>query len=226
MNSDALARRIDHAILRPSLSLDAIYADLDSIQHLPLASVCVRPFSVRECAKRTSIPIGAVVGFPHGGEAAATKREEAVRAIGDGAIEIDMVVNASLALGGAWATVTDEIEGVCVACHEQRAILKVIFENAYLDDGTKIRLCQVCSAIGVDFVKTSTGFGMVNGVVGGATVADVRLMREHTDARIGVKASGGIRTLHDVEAMLAAGADRIGTAATLDILGEAELAGG
>ena len=226
MAPNDVAALIDHAILQPAISIDQMKENLDQVRSFPLAPICIPSFAVSMAVRHiegANIPIGAVVGFPHGGEIVETKVDEAVRAIEHGAADIDFVVNPRFVLSEVWADVTREIEMLSDACHRRGAIVKVIFENAYLNDELKIKLCQICSAIGADFVKTSTGFATVKDMPSGATELDVRLMRQHTAPEIGVKASGGIRDLDQLGRLVAAGANRIGTAATLAILQEAAI---
>jgi deoxyribose-phosphate aldolase len=226
MTASTVAGLIDHAILQPTMTLEDADGELSAVSGLPLASVCVRPFFVSHAKSRLDfIPVAAVVGFPHGGEDPEIKREEALRALGDGAQDIDFVLNATQVLSGNWSEVEREIELLTTVTHLHSGIVKVIFENAYLKDEMKIRLCKICSDAGVDFVKTSTGFAYLRDAEGnlfasGATIDDVALMRNHASPEVGVKASGGIRTLADVQAMVEAGANRIGTASTLAILAE------
>lgn len=218
---------IDHAILQPTVTIESFDREIDSIAELPLASVCVRPFLVARAVEKLEgkVPVGVVVGFPHGCELTQIKAQEADLALDQGALDVDMVVNVSQVLSGDWTSVVGEIDLLNRLVHSKGGFLKVIFENAYLPDHDKIELCQICSKLGVEFVKTSTGFAYLRNEDGsfrtsGATAADVRLMREHTEPHIGVKASGGIRTLPDFTRMVESGANRIGTAATLAILEE------
>jgi deoxyribose-phosphate aldolase len=155
------------------------------------------------------------IGFPHGAHATKIKVAEVEQALVDGATEVDCVINISKARSGDWEYVRREIEEVTAAAHGKRAKIKIIFENAYHDDATKIRLCEISGEIGVDWVKTSTGFAS-----NGATVADVELMRKHSPQHVQVKASGGIRTLDALLAMRDAGATRVGSSSTAQILEE------
>jgi deoxyribose-phosphate aldolase len=194
--------------------------------------VCVKPYAVKQAVeqlKGSGVEVGCVIGFPHGNSSTAVKVFEAEQACKDGATEIDMVINIGKALGGDWDYVEKEIKAVTNTCHRNNAIVKVIFETDYVTGtGDKIRLCEICTRVGADFVKTSTGFGFVKQPNGdfnykGATVADVGLMRKHSGPRVQVKCAGGVRTLDDLLKMKAAGATRSGATATEVILEEAKM---
>lgn len=213
---DELAKMIDHALLGPKLTDEEVAAGCRIAKAYHVAGVCVKPYAVGLAAdllKGSGVKVGTVIGFPHGANATAVKAAEAERACRDGAEELDMVVNIGKVLGGDWDFVARDIEAVVAAGRAHGAIVKVIFENCYLGDEQKIRLCAAAAAAGAAFVKTSTGFGD-----SGATLADVRLMRRHTPAHVRIKASGGIRTLEQFLDFRAAGADRIGVSATAAIL--------
>lgn len=171
--------------------------------------------------------VGTVIGFPHGNSATRIKVAEAEQACRDGAVEIDMVVNIGKVLSDDWAYVRAEIQAVHVVCREYKALLKVIFETDFLPDKAhKIKLCQICTEVGVEFVKTSTGFGFVKGIDGrygyeGATVEDLRLMLNHAGPPVRVKASGGIRTLDELLLVREMGVSRVGTSSTAAIMQEA-----
>jgi deoxyribose-phosphate aldolase len=175
----------------------------------------------------SQVKVGCVIGFPHGNSSTAVKIFEAEQACLDGAVEIDMVINIGKTLGGDWDYVEDEIKAVTDICHKHKAIIKVIFETDFVtktDD--KIRLCEICTRFGADFVKTSTGYGFVKQPDGsynykGATLADVELMRKHSGPSVQVKCAGGVRTLDDLLKMRAAGATRSGATATEAIIAEA-----
>jgi deoxyribose-phosphate aldolase len=168
--------------------------------------------------------VGTVIGFPHGSTTTQAKCHETRIACQQGAREVDMVVNVGKVLGEDWSFVEADIRAVVEAAHECGALAKVIFENEYLpSDSLKIELCRICSRVGADFVKTSTGFGFVSGPGGivppvGATDHDLKLMRAHADPRVGVKASGGVRTYQDALRVVALGATRIGTSSTAAIV--------
>ncbi len=211
-----LARYIDHTLLRP----DALAADVDKLcseaAEFRFAAVCVNPTWVRRAAdnlRGTEVEVASVVGFPFGATPTEIKVFEARRAIRDGAGEIDMVINIGALKSGMQAQVRDDIAHVADACHESGALCKVIIETGLLTDEEKVIACRLAQQARADFVKTSTGFAK-----GGATVFDVALMRETVGPRMGVKASGGIRTAEDVKDMIAAGATRIGASAGVRIV--------
>jgi deoxyribose-phosphate aldolase len=189
----------------------------------------VKPYAVPQSAAAlagSTTAVCAVAGFPHGNSHVALKVAEAERAIREGATEIDVVANAGKVLGGDWAYVSDELKAVNAACTAHGAILKVIFENDYLQDEPIIRLCELCTELGVAFVKTSTGYGFVKQPDGdynyrGATDHHLRLMRQHSGPGVQIKAAGGVRSLDDVLRVRALGVTRIGATATEAILAEA-----
>jgi len=214
-----LAKMIDHALLSPTLDHQALESGCQLAAAYDVASVCIMPYYVRRCAEilsGTRVIPGTVIGFPHGGQATATKVAEAKTAIADGAAELDMVCNISMVLSGDWDYVQDEIAAIVALAHESGRKVKVIFENCYLQDDHKQRLCEICCSTGADWVKTSTGFGS-----GGATPADLRLMIQHTSPPTEVKASGGVRDLETLLDYRALGVTRIGASATAAILDEA-----
>jgi deoxyribose-phosphate aldolase len=155
------------------------------------------------------------IGFPHGGHTTAVKEAEAKRAVADGGQELDMVINISQALSGRWAYVRDDIRAVIDVAHGADRQVKVIFENCYLNDAQKIRLCEISGELGADWVKTSTGYGP-----GGATPADLALMRRHAPSRVQIKAAGGVRDLDTLLQVRALGVTRVGASRTSGILDE------
>ena len=159
--------------------------------------------------------VGTTIGFPHGGHVTAIKVAESRQAAADGARELDMVVNIGKVLSGDWHYVADDMRAVVEAAHRDGALVKVIFENCFLNDAQKERLCEICGEAGADFVKTSTGYGD-----GGATDDDLRLMRRCSPPRVQVKAAGGVRTLDRLLAVRALGVTRVGATATKAILDE------
>ena len=213
-----IAKTIDHSLLRPELD-DAFVEDgcrLAAKYHV--ASVCVRPADVRRAKAildGTDVAVGTTIGFPHGNHLTEVKVFEAKRALADGATELDMVLQIGALKSGRDADVEADIRAVVEVGHAAGAIVKVIFENAYLTDAEKVRACHLTEAAGADFVKTSTGFAS-----GGATHDDLRLMRANTSAAIGVKAAGGIRTLDALLAVMDLGVTRIGATATATIIEE------
>lgn len=229
-SADDILACCDHAVLHPTLTDDQIDRELDAIRELRIASVCIKPYAVAAAARRlaeTSIAVGTVIGFPHGSAKPSVKAFEAAAAFADGATEIDMVINIGKALSHDWAYCREDIRAVLDVVRTRHGVLKVIFETDYLTDETaKARLCELCSELRVDFVKTSTGFGFARQSDGsfaarGAQESDVRLMRRLCAPQVGVKASGGIRTLADARRFLELGATRLGTTATLAIWREA-----
>ncbi len=211
-----IAGIIDHTILKP----DSTAADVQKIcaeaRRYHFASVCVNPYWVPLAAfelRDSAVKVCAVAGFPLGANTTVIKVAEAVQATRDGAREIDMVLNIGEFLSGNDAAAGSDIRAVAEAAHAGGAVLKVILETALLNDDQKVRACELAKIAGADFVKTSTGFGP-----GGATAADVVLMRRTVGPDMGVKAAGGIRTLEDLQAMVDAGANRIGASASVKII--------
>jgi deoxyribose-phosphate aldolase len=209
---------IDHTLLKP----DANRADIETLcreaAEYKFASVCVNPTWVATCARLlagTPVKVCTVVGFPLGATTADTKHFETRRAIFDGARELDMVINVGALKSGDLPLVERDIAAVTTPCREVGAISKVIIETALLTDDEKVTACTLAKAAGADFVKTSTGFAS-----GGATASDVALMRRVVGAEMGVKASGGVRDLEGLKAMVAAGATRIGASAGVRIVQE------
>jgi len=225
-----LAKMIDHSILQPTHTDEDLKIQCEVARKYDVASVCVKPYAVTAAVgllKDSSVKVGCVIGFPHGNSSTAVKIFEAEQACRDGATEIDMVINIGKALGGDWKYVENEIKAVSDTCHRNQAIVKVIFETDYVvKTEDKIRLCEICTRAGADFVKTSTGYGFVkqpNNYFSyrGATIEDVGLMRKHSGPGVQVKCAGGVRTLDDLLKMKAAGATRSGATATEAILEEA-----
>ena len=215
---EEIAQMIDHSILRPHQGEAETREGCALARRYGVASVCVKPCYVAlaaECLAGSPVRVGTVVGFPHGSHTTATKCFEADDACRLGARELDMVVNIAAVLSEKWADVERDIAAVFEAARRHGAILKVIFENCYLEDRHKAMLCEICGRVGVDFVKTSTGFG-----TGGATEDDVRLMRAHSPASVQIKAAGGVRTLDAAIHMRELGCTRIGATATAAILDE------
>jgi len=211
-----VAKMIDHSLLRPELTLDAVLEGCVLAARYDVASVCVKPADVAAAVKMlagTSVLVGTVVGFPHGSSVTAVKAAEARAALDDGARELDMVLNIGLLLGREDAAVADDIRAVTDVARDGGALVKVIFENAYLTDEAKVRACHLAEDAGADYVKTSTGFAP-----GGATLEDVRLMRASVSERVKVKAAGGVRTLDVLFDMHRAGATRFGATATAAML--------
>ena len=215
----AVARALDHAVLRPEYTSRDLAAHAAMCIERGVGCICVRPCDVAAAARLVAgspVAVASVIGFPHGANTTAVKVAETERAVADGAIELDVVVNLSWVLDGRFDGVRDEIVALTDATHAGGGLVKVIFENCFLDDAAKLRLCAICTEAGADWVKTSTGFGP-----GGATEADVVLMRRACPPRVGVKAAGGIRDLDTLERYRALGADRVGASRTRDIAAEA-----
>lgn len=226
-----LAKMIDHSLLQPHLTDTELEAGCALALQYDVATVCIKPYYVTRAAellKGSDVGVCTVVGFPHGGNTIAIKVAETRQACKDGATEIDMVVNVGKVLSEDWRYVKKEIYAILKECHKHGAILKVIFENDFLPkDKYKVKLCKICSTLGVEFVKTSTGYGYTKQADGsynykGATEADVRLMRKNSAPEVQVKAAGGIRTLDELLKMKALGATRIGATATVVMLEEAK----
>jgi deoxyribose-phosphate aldolase len=211
-----VAKTIDHSLLRPELTLEEVLAGCELAAAYRVASVCCRPLDVRHCRDALAggeVAVGTVVGFPHGASTTAVKAAEAERALGDGAVELDMVLPIGWLRSGHDAYVKDDIAAVVAVAHAGGAIVKVILENAYLTDEEKVRGCQLSEAAGADFVKTSTGYAP-----SGATMDDIRLLRASVSDRVKVKAAGGIRTLDLLLEGVNAGMDRCGATATAAII--------
>ena len=225
-----IAKMIDHSLLHPTMTDEELRAGCDIAKKYHTASVCIKPYAVKKAAewlRGSGVPVCTVIGFPHGSHTTDIKVAECKQACEDGAAEIDMVVNIGKVLSGDWGYITEEIRLINAEAARHGAIVKVIFENDYLKDEHKIRLCGICSAIPVAFVKTSTGYGYLKGDDGkfftrGATLDDVKLMRKHSSPGVEVKAAGGIRTLDELIRMRDAGATRIGATATAVIIEEAK----
>ena len=215
-----LAKYIDHTILKPDATADEVDRLCSEAEQYRFASVCVNPSWVKRAAtnlRGTGVPVCSVIGFPFGATTPEIKAMQARRAIRDGAREVDMVINVGALKSGDHAGVLTDIEKVVDSAHEAGVLVKVILETSLLTDEEKVVAASLAKQAKADFVKTSTGFS-----TGGATVYDVALLRETVGPRMGVKASGGIRTKSDVEDMVAAGASRIGASAGVQIVGEGQ----
>jgi deoxyribose-phosphate aldolase len=214
----AIAKMIDHSLLNPSLTAAALEEGCALAVRYNVASVCIVPYYLARCAALlagTTVHTSTTIGFPHGGHTTAVKLTEVRQALADGGEELDAVINISKARSGDWQYVREELAALAAATHAGGAKIKVIFENAYLDDAAKIRLCEICAEIGADWVKTSTGYAP-----SGATLADLELMRKHSPATVQVKAAGGVRDLDTLLAIRDIGASRVGTSNTQAILEE------
>ena len=213
MDQKEILRRVDHTVLTPTATWEQVKAVCDEGKQFCVASVCVPPRYVKRANDYvgSSLKICTVVGFPNGYSTPEVKVFETEDAIRDGADEIDMVINQGLARDGDWEGVLAEIKAVKASCKGR--ILKVIIEACNFTYEEKVALCRVVSMSGADFIKTSTGFAQ-----GGATVEDVRLLREHVSPDVRVKAAGGIRTFEQAQAMIDAGAERIGASALVSLV--------
>jgi deoxyribose-phosphate aldolase len=219
-SAGGVATMIDHTLLKADATRKDVEALCREAAEYRFASVCVNPTWVAECARLlrgTPVKVCSVVGFPLGATTPDTKHYETRRAIFDGAQEIDMVINVGALKSGDLRVVERDIEAVAVPCREGGALSKVIIEAALLTDDEKVKACTLAKAAGADYVKTSTGFGP-----GGATAADVALMRRVVGDDMGVKAAGGVRDLEGLKAMVAAGATRIGASAGVRIVQESK----
>ncbi|HWW82897.1 MAG TPA: deoxyribose-phosphate aldolase [Vicinamibacterales bacterium] len=211
---------IDHTLLKPDATRNLIEELCREAAQFGFATVCVNPTWVRLCARllsSTHVGVCTVVGFPLGATTADVKAYEARRAIFDGAREIDMVINVGALKSGDLRLVERDIEAVVSPCRDCGALSKVIIEAALLTDDEKVTACTLAKAAGADYVKTSTGFGP-----GGATAADVALMRRVVGSDMGIKAAGGVRDLAQMKAMVAAGATRVGASAGVKIVQQAK----
>jgi len=226
-----LAKMIDHSILHPTMTDEDLLRECEVAEKYHVASVCVKPYAVKlaaEVLKGSDVLVGCVIGFPAGNSATEVKVFETEIACNDGAVEIDMVVNIGKVLQGDWNYVEKEIAAVTQTCHKNGAIVKVIFETDYVTKQKDIiRLCQICTKVGADYVKTSTGFGFVKGGDGkysyeGATIPNLELMKKSVGPNVKVKAAGGVRSLDGLLAVQQAGCSRCGATATVSILEDAK----
>jgi deoxyribose-phosphate aldolase len=225
-----IAKMIDHSLLHPTMTDEEMKKGCALAVKYNVASVCIKPYAVKQMAewlRGSDVLPGAVIGFPHGNSSIEVKVFETEQAIKDGAVEIDMVVNIGKVLGGDWKYVEKELGAIVAVTKKHKAVLKVIFENDFLpEDSYKIKLCEICTKLKVDYVKTSSGYGFVRGTDGkysykGATIPDLKLMRKHSGKDVQVKAAGGVRTLDELLAVKEAGVTRVGASATDKIMEEA-----
>jgi len=220
MTDREILSRIDHTLLKMTASWQEIKTLCDEAVRFKTAAVCIPPCYVKPVFEEygNDPVIATVIGFPLGYSITAAKVLEAERAVLSGASEIDMVINASDVKNGRFDFVLEEIKLVKKACGEK--ILKVIIETCYLSEDEKVRLCEIVTEAGADFIKTSTGFGTA-----GATLADVELFKKHIGANVRIKAAGGVKTREDLEAFINAGAARIGTSSAVKLLASGTAAG-
>ncbi len=217
-----LAKMIDHTLLKPEATEQQVYKLCNEAVENGFGAVCVNPCWVKTCVRAlegSNVKIASVIGFPLGATTTSAKRAEAAEALKSGAKELDMVLNIGQLKSGQLNAAMKDMQSLARLAHKNNALLKVILETCLLSDEEKVIACKLAIQAGVDFVKTSTGFS-----TGGATVEDVALMRETVGPKIGVKASGGIRTYEDAIKMINAGANRIGCSAGVQILKEAKAA--
>lgn len=215
-----LARMFDHSLLQPTLTDADLEKGILLAREYGVASVCIKPYAVRLAAKLLAgspVQASTTIGFPHGGHVTRIKVAESEIALADGATELDMVVNVGKVLSGEWNYVADDIAAVVRVAHAANAKVKVIFENAYLKDEQKKELCKICGEVRADWVKTSTGYAET-----GATVEDLKLMRQFSPPHVQVKAAGGVRTYEKLLEVRAIGVSRVGATATKTILDEAK----
>lgn len=220
-----IAKMIDHSLLQPALTVEQLELGCSLAVSYRVASVCIMPYYLKRCAELLSgsgVKASTTIGFPHGGHATDIKIAETYKALADGGEELDMVVNISKVLSGDWDYVQKEITEIVTITHKAGQKVKVIFENYYLKDEHKIKLCEICGNAKADWVKTSTGYAVVKaGENGGATDHDLRLMRQHSPKHVQVKAAGGVRDLDRLLLVKSFGVTRVGASATQAILDEA-----
>jgi deoxyribose-phosphate aldolase len=213
-----IAKMIDHSLLNPSLTDRELEEGCRQGVDYNCASVCIMPYYLQRCAtilRGSTVKPSTTIGFPHGGHTTAIKLAEAKKALEDGGQELDMVVNISKVLSGDWAYVRQELKSAIDLTHDHGQKIKIIFENCYLKEEHKVRLCEICGELRADWVKTSTGYG-----TGGATLEDLKLMRAHSPAHVQVKAAGGVRDLDKLLEVRALGVTRVGASRTAAILEE------
>ena len=213
-----IAKMIDHSLLNPVLTDRELEKGCRLALDYDVASVCIMPYWLRQCAeilRGSAVMASTTIGFPHGGHTSAVKLAEITRALEDGGEELDMVVNISKVLSEDWDYVRTELKAMIDLTHSAGQKTKVIFENAYLKDTHKIMLCRICGELGADWVKTSTGYAP-----GGATIEDLKLMRQYSPPQVQVKAAGGVRDLDKLLEVRALGVTRVGASRTAEMLDE------
>jgi deoxyribose-phosphate aldolase len=216
LNYADLAKMLDHSLLNPTLTWRELEQGCRLARAYDVASVCILPHALARCTELlagSTVQPSTTIGFPHGGQRTAIKVREAELAVADGGTELDMVVNISQVLSEQWGYVRDDIRGVIEVAHAAGRKVKVIFENCYLQDRHKIQLCELCGELNADWVKTSTGYG-----TGGATLEDLRLMREHSPPHVQVKAAGGVRDIDKLMEVRAIGVTRCGASRTKEMM--------
>jgi len=213
---EQIAKMIDHSLLNPILTDEELEAGCQVALKYDVGSVCIKPYYLKRCSELlagSTVAASTVIGFPQGGNTTSIKLAETRQAIADGGKELDMVVNIGKVLSGDWNYVREDLRAVIDCSHDAGSLVKVIFENCYLNNAQKIRLCEICGELGADWVKTSTGYG-----TGGATDEDLTLMRKHSPAEVQVKAAGGVRTLDRLLEVRAIGVTRVGATSTIQML--------
>jgi deoxyribose-phosphate aldolase len=214
-----LSKMIDHSLLNPTLTEPQMEAGIQLALAYDVASVCIMPYYHKrtvELLAGSTVKPSSVVGFPHGGHTTKTKLYEAEQLIEDGCVELDMVTNISRVVSGDWAYASREIDAIVKLAHAAKRQVKVIFENCYLNEEQKIRLCKICCDVGADWAKTSTGYG-----TGGATMEDLQLMLDNVTAPVQVKAAGGVRDCDALIKVKQMGVTRVGASRTSEMLDEA-----
>ena len=215
---EQIAKMIDHSLLQQQLTDAELEAGCKLAREYNVASVCIKPYAVamaRDILAGSTVAVSTTIGFPHGGHLTTIKVAEAVQAIMDGAIELDMVCNIGKVLSKDWDYVREDIRAVVEFAHDRKAIVKVIFENCFLQDEHKEMLCRICGEVNADFVKTSTGYGST-----GATDDDLKLMRRCSPSHVQVKAAGGVRNFERLLAVRAIGVTRVVATASKPMLDE------
>ncbi len=210
------SKMIDHSLLMPTMTIAQLEEGCRLAVAYDVASVCIMPYYLKRCVELlqgSTVQPSTTIGFPHGGHTTSAKLFEAERAIGDGCQELDMVVNISQVLSGNWDYVANEIRAIVELSHASQRKVKVIFENCYLNDEQKVRLCQICTEVKADWVKTSTGYG-----TGGATFDDLKLMLANVGPGIQVKAAGGVRDFETLGKVKELGVTRCGASRTQAML--------
>jgi deoxyribose-phosphate aldolase len=213
-----ISKMIDHALLVPTTTTDDLEAGCKLALAYDVASVCIMPYYLRRCSERlagSTVMASTTIGFPHGANTTAIKVAEAQQAIDDGCQELDVVTNISKVVSGDWDYVRAELAALVEVAHDAGQKIKVIFENCYLNNAQKIQLCQICSEIGADWVKTSTGYG-----THGATIEDLKLMRANSADVVQVKAAGGVKDMDMMLEVRTIGVSRVGSSRTQSILDE------